>query len=438
MRKLIAITMTLVALGGISASQAANVKENAPPALTYLKNLPKQPLSPQEIKDLIHMREEEKLARDVYLTLSKYYPLPVFKNIAKSENWHTKMIAFLLKRYNIKDPVKEVGDKVGVFKSKKMRELYVQLVNQGKKSLIDALKVGATIEDLDIKDLEDAISRTDNKDIKFVYQNLMKGSRNHMRAFVGILRRFGLDYTPKYISKAEFDRIMSTKHETGVYTTSGYSLINSAEISGTVVGVKQVPGYGRRGVTWWAVDVKTDKGVVEVRLAPTWFYRSLGVKEGDKVTFTGFQPPFWIMKGLNGYMACTLKDENTGVSYDFSWRRWCKKVSTSSTTKKRFSAVSRKTTVIKGIVAKVEQRKGLRRPINWWVVEVITPTNERYTVYLSPVWRLANPDVKVGDDVEVGVYTPPVWRRFNTSNTYMACYIKDLTTNKETTLRRCP
>ncbi len=324
MRKLITITMTLVALGGISASQAANVKENAPPALTYLKSLPKQPLSPQEIKDLIHMREEEKLARDVYLTLSKYYPLPVFKNIAKSENWHTKMIAFFLKRYNVKDPVKEVGDKVGAFKSKKMRELYVQLVNQGKKSLIDALKVGATIEDLDIKDLEDAISRTDNKDIKFVYQNLMKGSRNHMRAFVGILRRFGLDYTPKYISKAELESIMSGKR-----VWRNRRKVSYLQIEGIVESVeKSDVRFGRRTFQWWVIKVKTKEGIVSVRVSPVYFVGELKIKKGDGVKVTGFRPFFWTVAGINDLLACRVVDKTNGVSYDFCrFRRTCRKTS---------------------------------------------------------------------------------------------------------------
>ena len=433
MRKLIAITASLIALGGICAVQTANAKATAPPSLSYLKNLPKQPLSPQEIKDLIHMREEEKLARDVYLTLSKVYPLPVFKNIAKSESWHMKMIGYLLHRYKLEDPVKETGDRVGVFKDKKLQELYNQLVTQGKKSLIDALKVGATIEDLDIKDLEDALARTDNKDIRFVYQNLMKGSRNHMRAFVKLLRRFGSDYQPKFISPAEFNRILSTPHERGVYTASGYSLVNSAASVGTVVEVKQVPGYGRRNVKWWVVDLKTDKGLVELRVAPTFFYRNLGIKRGDKVIFSGFQPPFWIMKGVKGYMACKLEDRNTGVSYDFSWRRWCKKNAVNSTGSRRTALLE--TRVIEGVVAKVDLKKGLRGSVKWWVVEVVTPSREKFTVYLAPSWKVKKPVVKASDKVKVKVYVPPRWKN---SGAFVACYLKNVDNGSEVVLRRCP
>jgi hypothetical protein len=187
-----------------------------PPIVSIIERMPKQPLSQQEVKDLEHMREEEKLARDVYLTLYTRWRFPVFRNISRAEQWHMNMIQLLLNKYNLPDPVQKTGDKVGVFSDPKLQKLYQQLVAEGEKSPIDALKVGATIEDLDIYDLQEAQKRTDNQDIKMVYANLEKGSRNHMRAFVGILRRFyRQDYTPKYISKAYFDQIMNTPWERG-------------------------------------------------------------------------------------------------------------------------------------------------------------------------------------------------------------------------------
>ncbi len=294
----------------------------------YVQNLPKQSLSKEEIKDLLHMREEEKLARDVYLTLSKYYPLPVFRNITRSEEQHMRMVGLILKKYNLQDPVLETGNKIGVFKDKSLQNLYNQLVERGKKSLIDALKVGATIEDLDIKDLEEALGRTDNQDIRIVYQNLMKGSRNHMRAFVRLLRRFGGNYTPQYISQEEFNRILSMKHEAGFYSSSGNRIDTNSEISGTVSKIRKVPGLRRKNVAWWVIDVQIENGTVEVRVAPTWWYPTLNIKEGDKVIVRGFIPPYWLIKGIKGIVACRIEDETTKAVYDFSnTRKWCKKVS---------------------------------------------------------------------------------------------------------------
>jgi len=321
-KALLALTVLSV---GLSCGVLAKTPTNY--GAYYVQTLPKQPLSPDEVRDLLHMREEEKLARDVYLTLSHIYPLPVFRNISKSEEQHMRMVGLLLKKYKLPDPVEETGDKIGVFKNEKLQKLYEQLVNRGKCSLVDALKVGATIEDLDIKDLEEAIERTDNRDIKVVYQNLMKGSRNHMRAFVRLLRRFGSDYTPQFISPSEFNRILSVRHEAGFYSSSGAPFRNTLkELEGTVLSVKKVSGFRRNYITWWALDVQTDQGVVEVRVAPTLWYPTLNIHPGDEVEVSGFFPPYWAIKRVNGIMACKVEDKTNGVVYDFSkFRKLCPK-----------------------------------------------------------------------------------------------------------------
>jgi len=173
------------------------------------------PLTQSEQNELIFTREEEKLARDVYLTLYKKWGLNVFKNIAKSENRHTTAIKRLLDKYKLPDPVATTGDKVGVFVNQTLQDLYYKLVEAGSKSEIDALKVGATIEDLDINDLEHAIDDSTHSDIINVYKNLEKGSRNHMRAFYKQLKLRGADYQPQYISQEYFQQIVSSDWERG-------------------------------------------------------------------------------------------------------------------------------------------------------------------------------------------------------------------------------
>ncbi|ABR56472.1 conserved hypothetical protein [Methanococcus aeolicus Nankai-3] len=175
--------------------------------------LPQQSISEEEKEGLIEMREEEKLARDVYLTLYDKWKLQIFKNIANSEQTHTDSVKYLLEKYNIPDPVE--SEEVGKFSNPKFEELYNNLVEKGSQSAVDALIVGATIEDLDIADLENWISKTDNEDIKLVYENLMKGSRNHMRAFVRMLDSYGANYTPQYISSEEYEQILSSSMERG-------------------------------------------------------------------------------------------------------------------------------------------------------------------------------------------------------------------------------
>ena len=211
MKKLLSLLILVI----LSSSAYAKA-----PIENYVLNLPKESLSATEVNDLMHMREEEKLTRDVYLNMYKKWKLPVFKNISKSESCHMHMIKLILNKYNLRDPIAETKDEVSVFKNKKLQDLYSQLIKKGSVSLKDALIVGATIEDLDIKDLEEATKESDNKDIRLVYRNLEKGSRNHMRAFVRMLKRYGWSYTTQFISADYFNQIMNSKHERGMSKNS--------------------------------------------------------------------------------------------------------------------------------------------------------------------------------------------------------------------------
>jgi len=171
-------------------------------------------LSDAEIEGLLYMREEEKLARDVYLTLYEKWGMRIFQNISGSEQTHMDAVKTLLDRYDLEDPA--AGTDVGVFTNPTLQELYDQLVDEGSQSLADALRVGAAIEEIDILDLEERIAQTDNSDIQLVYENLMRGSRNHLRAFVSILeRQTGEIYQPQYLSQTTYDAIVNTPRENG-------------------------------------------------------------------------------------------------------------------------------------------------------------------------------------------------------------------------------
>ena len=144
-------------------------------------------LSASEADGLVYMREEEKLAHDVYVTLYAQWGLPVFDNIANSEATHTAAIKTLLDIYGIADPA--AGKGVGEFTNPDLQKLYDEFVAQGSQSLTDALKVGAAIEEVDIRDLQTRLAKTSSADIKLVYNNLMRGSENHLQAFTTNLQR---------------------------------------------------------------------------------------------------------------------------------------------------------------------------------------------------------------------------------------------------------
>lgn len=169
-------------------------------------SLPWQQLSEAETAALLHMRAEELVAHDVYLAFSALYPNPVFRNITKSENVHAEAIARLLTKYNLPDP--EAGHVAGTFSDPHFQDLYNSLTATGSQSVLNAMVVGATIEDLDIFDLQNELLVVDNTDIRFVFNNLLRGSKNHMRAFYANIVALGGTYTPQYITPAEFEAII--------------------------------------------------------------------------------------------------------------------------------------------------------------------------------------------------------------------------------------
>ncbi len=180
-----------------------------------ISRIPAASLSDAERKGLLLMREEEKLARDVYLFLYDKHKINIFKNISSSEQQHMDSLLTLLNRYKLNDPIG--NDEKGKFMNSELQALYNDLTKKGASSAVEALKIGATIEDLDIKDLRDLLKTNDNEDIKFVYDNLMKGSRNHLRSFIKQLKQSKADYSPQYISRDEFDAIVNSSMETGGY-----------------------------------------------------------------------------------------------------------------------------------------------------------------------------------------------------------------------------
>jgi hypothetical protein len=183
------LAASAVVVVGVFAGVAINADSSsaatAPrPAATVA---PTVPLSQAEADGLAFMREEEKVARDVYLAFGDQYSLRIFDNIAKSENTHMTAVKRMLDRYGVADPV---GDNpVGVFENDELQDLYDEMTAQGGVSLADALRVGIAIEKADIADLQSRIATTTHADVKRMYTNLLRGSENHLRAYTRTLAR---------------------------------------------------------------------------------------------------------------------------------------------------------------------------------------------------------------------------------------------------------
>jgi hypothetical protein len=139
------------------------------------------PATEVETQWITFMREEEKLARDVYRVLYERWKLSLFDRIAQSESQHFQAMGTLIARYNLTDPA--ATDVPGQFQDQRLAALYTELTTKGALSLKDALEVGIQIETADIDDLAKATTETDKYDLKRMFNNLTTASFSHLDAF---------------------------------------------------------------------------------------------------------------------------------------------------------------------------------------------------------------------------------------------------------------
>lgn len=164
-------------------------------------------LTEREMADLLFMREEEKLARDVYLAMYQAWRLPVFSTIASSEQQHMDAMLSMVKIYGLTDPVASNG--VGKFTDLRLQTLHDQLVARGKTSALEALRVGGYIEEVDMLDLQQAMNATDEGNLDKVYENLLSGSRSHLRSFASQIKsRTGTAYVAQVLTQDEVIQII--------------------------------------------------------------------------------------------------------------------------------------------------------------------------------------------------------------------------------------
>jgi hypothetical protein len=192
-----------------------NTNTNGNVLIQQINSLPKEPLSLDETESILLMREEEKMARDAYLNFYQFWSTNIFQNISNAEQTHMDAVLQLVNKYGLTDPV---GTKpVGTFSNTQIQVLYNAFLNQGKISNIEALKAGAGIEEVDIRDLQNLLNEDDinNQDIELVYNSLLRGSRNHLRSFVKVLNSQGVTYIPLYLSQSDYNTIINSPMESG-------------------------------------------------------------------------------------------------------------------------------------------------------------------------------------------------------------------------------
>lgn len=166
------------------------------------------PITEQEKTDLMFLREEEKFAHDVYVYAYRKYNHMMFSHISSSELTHTNAVLGLLNTYGIADPA--ANNPEGVFTNKELQDLYNQFIVTVDSSLNHAIYIGATIEDMDLKDIQRLNANTTKADIQTVYTNLTCGSKNHIRSFVS---KLDSPYIAQFITQEELDIILAAGHE---------------------------------------------------------------------------------------------------------------------------------------------------------------------------------------------------------------------------------
>ena len=174
-----------------------------------LDNQKNTAFSLEDQEALLFMLEEEKLARDTYIYLDELWGINQFANIQISEQSHLNAVADLLDSFDIDYAIQPEGE----FANQEIQNLYDEFITDGTLSMTQALEVGATIEDLDIVDLQNYINATSNTAIISVFESLQCGSRNHLRSFVSALENTGNTYTPQFLTVEEYELIISDTNE---------------------------------------------------------------------------------------------------------------------------------------------------------------------------------------------------------------------------------
>lgn len=182
-----------------------NVENN----LIETDNIQNVDLTEADTDALLFMLEEEKLARDTYKFLNDLWNINQLSNIGNSEQSHMDAIINLLDANMIEYSILPDGE----FFDSELQALFDQFAIEGSLSTENALQIGATIEDLDIVDLQEYIEATSNSALKDVFSSLQCGSRNHLRSFISSIENTGNSYTPQFLTQEEYNLIISSNHE---------------------------------------------------------------------------------------------------------------------------------------------------------------------------------------------------------------------------------
>lgn len=168
-------------------------------------------LTAEEIEFLFAVREDEKVARDLYAHFYSKYQLKPFEMIGKAESNHISAVEKLLTFYSISFPALS---EAGIFANAERQLNYTTLAASGNTSL-EAFTTAAKLEETGIYDYMTVLQDITNPNIKLVIEHLMKASSNHLKAFLRNIDALGGSYTPSILSQEQFDNIIKSNFDNG-------------------------------------------------------------------------------------------------------------------------------------------------------------------------------------------------------------------------------
>jgi hypothetical protein len=168
-------------------------------------------LTADEIEFLYAVREDEKVARDLYAAFFEKYKLKAFENLSKAEINHIRAVELLMDYYEIEYP--EAGD-YGKFTDPARQQLYDSLLLKGETAL-EAFKVMAQLEEDNIVSYLKVLEDIDNDNIGIVIENLERASENHFKATIRQITALGGEYTARYMTQEQYSAIIAKGFEQG-------------------------------------------------------------------------------------------------------------------------------------------------------------------------------------------------------------------------------
>lgn len=171
------------AVAAVIAAAGISIPAQSAPTETPSQSAPAQATASDTLaEDLTFMREEERMARDLYLAFAeKYGDDTAFARIAKSEQRHFDATGRMLENFGLEDP--SDGLEAGTYADDELTALYEELLEQGMASLEDAYDAAIAVEEADIADLTAAIERTTDDAATRLFENLKRGSEQHLAAY---------------------------------------------------------------------------------------------------------------------------------------------------------------------------------------------------------------------------------------------------------------